>query len=199
MGVFSCLVLALGLAHSGLCQDLVSALSKYPELSSFSQLLSNLPGGVESILPSGLVPNSTEGVTILAPNNAALLSFANSTGGPNIADLPADQLLAVLKYHVLAAKLTGKDLTATGSLIVPTLLRDQQYNNRSAGADLVNAYGPEAALGQVIFASKDPINAVKARRRQTVNVYLRGGNGRGAGLNAVDAQWALGYLQIVDS
>jgi len=86
-------------------------------------------------------------------------------------------------------------------LIVPTLLKDQKYNNRSAGADLINQYGADAALGNVLYVSKDLINPVKfkVRQQQDSGVALRGGMGQGATINAVDGTWDLGYFQIVDS
>jgi hypothetical protein len=199
MRVFNCLALALGFGRSALCQDLVVALSGYPDLSTFSDVVRNLPGGLQSILPSGLLPNSTRGVTILVPDNEAFVDFTKSVGVPDVLDLPANQLLALLSYHVLASNLTGEDMAAPDGLIVPTSLQGEQYNNRSAGADLIDKYGAEAARGQVIYLSSSPIDPIGARRVRPSTINIRGGNGQDSSMKVVDGQWDLGYFQIVNS
>lgn len=199
MRAFNCLALALGFGQSALCQDLLVALSRYPELSTFSDVVRNLPGGLQSILPSGLLSNSTRGVTILVPDNKAFLDFTKSVGIPDVLELPANQLLPLLSYHVLASNLTGEDMAAPDGLIVPTSLQGEQYNNRTAGADLIDKYGAEAARGQVIYLSSNPINPIGARRAGPSSVNVRGGNGQDSSMKAVDGQWDLGSFQIVNS
>jgi len=201
MHIASIVALTLGLGHSVLAQDLSTALSKYPEVSTFQGLISQVPGGVSSLLPSGLSPNSSNGVTVLIPSNKAFSTFLNASNLTNITGVPLDQLVNILFYHIMYAKLTSANFSSPDGLIVPTLLKDQKYNNRSAGADLINQYGADAALGNVLYVSKDPINPVKfkVRQQQDGGVALRGGMGQGATINAVDGTWDLGYFQIVDS
>lgn len=200
MRVASFAALSLGLSRSVLAQDLPTALSNYPEVSTFQGLISQVPGGVASLLPSGISPNSTKGVTLLVPSNKAFSSFLNASNIANITSVPLDQLLNILNYHIMYAKLTSANFSSPDGLIVPTLLKDQKFNNRSAGADLINTYGADAAQGNVLYISKDPIRPVKFRvRQQDTSVSLRGGMGQDGLINAVDGSWDLGYFQIVDT
>ncbi|OIW31580.1 FAS1 domain-containing protein, partial [Coniochaeta ligniaria NRRL 30616] len=183
-----------------LAQDLPSALSKYPETSTFQGLISQVPGGVSSLLPSGITPNSTEGVTVIIPSNKAFEAFLNASNLANITSVPLDKLVNIFQYHIMYAKLTSTNFSSPDGLIVPTLLKDQIYNNRSAGADLINTYGADAAQGNVLYVSKDPVNPVKFRvRQQGSSVALRGGLGQDGVVTAVDGSWDLGTFQIVDT
>ncbi|KAL1845335.1 hypothetical protein VTK73DRAFT_655 [Phialemonium thermophilum] len=201
-------------ASEATAQDLVSVLSRYPQLTSFVQALGHIPGGITTLFPDNLWTSLPAGVTVLAPSNDAWAKFLNASAAPNdtvgFATVPPDQLLATLRYHVLAANLMGDDLVADGGLVVPTLLRDEQYNNRSAGADLIGRYGSEAAKGQVVYVSRDPVAslgpAAKMRRamfRETraasADANLRGGDAVDAQLQAIDAGWGLGTIQILDT
>jgi hypothetical protein len=201
MRVTSVAALILGLGKSVLAQDLPKALSQYPELSMFQGLISQVPGGVTQLLPRGISPNSSQGVTVLIPSDTALKSFLNTTGVPDITSVPPDQLVNILFYHIMYAKLTSGNFSAPGGLIVPTLLKDKKYNNRSAGAELINTYGTEAAQGNVLYISKDPITPAKfrVRQKQDNSAALRGGMGEGGTINAVDGKWDLGYFQIIDT
>lgn len=201
MRVTSIIGVTLGLCRSlVLAQDLPTALANYPETSTFQGLIGQVPGGVSGLLPSGLSPNSSNGVTLLIPSNSAFSTFSNGTNSVNITSLPLDQLLDILLYHIMYAKLTSANFSSPDGLIVPTLLNGQQYNNRSAGAELIKLYGADAAQGNVVYISQEPINPVKFRVRQQQNsgVALRGGMGQGATMNAVDGTWDFGYFQILD-
>lgn len=191
--------LALGVAQVALAQqgvDLGTAIASNPNLSSFGQILSKFPG-----LVSSLIPQAQE-VTVLVPSNAAFEKFVDQTG-QEPTSLPTEQLVAIFKYHVMAAKLTSKNFTARRGIVVPTLLKDEQYNNRSAGAQLVNTFGPEAAQGNVLYISPDTINPAKLRVRQAGNsstsVNLRGGLGVTASVDAVDGEFGQGAYQIIDT
>ena len=199
MRVTSIFALTLSLVQSVFGQELSTALSRYPEASTFQGLIDQVPWGISSLLPSGLTPNSSNGVTVLIPSNKAFSTFLNASSLPNITSVPLDQLVNILHYHIMAAKMTSANFSSPDGLIVPTLLKDKKYNNRSAGVELVNQYGADAAQGNVLYVSKDPINPVKFRvRQQGSGVALRGGMGQGATINAVDGAWDLGYFQIVD-
>lgn len=202
MRVPSIIAVTLGFGHSVLGQDLATALSKYPEASTFQSFIGQVPnGGIASLIPTGISPNSTEGVTVLVPTNAAFQKFLNTTNATSITDLRFTALLPILKYHIMYAKLTSSNFSAQSGLIVPTVLQDEEYNNRSAGADLINTYGQQAANGAPLYVSHDPINPFKFRIRQSQNggVALRGGQGQVGSINAVDGQWDLGYFQLVDT
>ncbi|KAJ9156070.1 FAS1 domain-containing protein [Pleurostoma richardsiae] len=184
------------MAPVALCQqggDLIGAIANYTELSTFSQVLQANPS------LNTAFPTDGEGITLLIPDNAAFEKLFNQTN-QSVQAFNADLFLPVLRYHIMAAKLTSKNFTTPRGLTVPTLLTGDEYNNRSAGADLVNDYGSQAAEGQVLAVSKDPINPAKLRLRQSSaeGASLRGGLGLTASVSAVDGQWSLGYFQIID-
>ncbi len=183
----------------GLCQqgaDLATAIANNTELSSFAQLLANFP----SLLGS-LIPEAIPAVTVLIPTNAAFDKYVKQTG-QQPASLPLNQLQALLEYHIMAAPMTRRNFTVPRGLVIPTLLRDSQYNNRSAGAQLVGSFGQDAAQGNVLFVSQDPINPAKLKVRQQASIgdaNLRGGLGGTATISAIDGYWDLGYFQMVDT
>ncbi|KAK3945854.1 FAS1 domain-containing protein [Diplogelasinospora grovesii] len=195
----SSIAVALGLAQTAFCQqgtDLNTALSKYPETSTFQSLLQSNPQMITSTTPS----NDKGGVTVLVPNNDAFTKFTNASGGTPITSQPTDKLINIFQYHVMAAPLTSANFTDPKGLMVPTLLTAEAYNNRTAGADLVNAYGSKAALGQVLYVSKDPISPLRLRVRQSATgVNLRGGEALNAGMDPVDGTWSGGRFQMVDT
>jgi hypothetical protein len=188
----------LPLLFSGgaVAQDLDTILQGYPRADTFRQLLKTFPGGINVIVPPGSYPN---GVTLLIPDNAAFAKFASDSGVTSITQISQSVLLPRVQYHVMAAKLTSSNFSTPGGLIVPTLLKDQQYNNRTPGAELMQTYGPQAASGQVLYISGDPINPVRMRARQGSIANIRGGIGAGANLDAVDGQWQMGYFQFIDT
>lgn len=194
-------VVVLGILGSGSCQqlaqDLATAISNYTDLSSFRSALTSFPSLFDSVLPS-----SPTGVTVLIPSDDAFQKFLNQTG-TELTSLPFSLLVATLQYHVLDAEMTSANFTAPRGVTVPTLLTDQQYNNRSAGAELIDTYGENAAKGQVLFISPDPISPARLRVRQPsrrdTNVNLRGGLGQGGVMTAVDGVWTGGYFQVIDT
>jgi hypothetical protein len=193
---FSCFgALLLGLAQSAYAQNggLGAAIASYKQLSTFQGILQANPSFIGTI-----IPDSTTKYTVLIPNDDAFMKYANQTN-QTLTSMPVNTLLLIFKYHVMAAEMTKANSTTAQGLIVPTLLKDERYNNRTPGDALINAYGADAAAGQVLFVSRDPINPVKLRVRQNGNLNLRGGKGLGAGLQLVDGQWNRGYFQIVDT
>ncbi|EON99880.1 putative beta-ig-h3 fasciclin protein [Phaeoacremonium minimum UCRPA7] len=182
------------IAHCQIGADLGTTIAKYPELSQFGKVLNDNPS-LTSVFPA----NTTHGITLLVPNNDAFEKLYNETG-VSIEGIGNKRLVSILKYHIMMANLTSQNFTDSRGLTVPTLLREEQYNNRTAGPALVDKYGKDPAQGQVVYISKDPINPAKLRVRQnTSNVSLRGGLGSVASIEPVNAQWSLGYIQITDT
>lgn len=176
--------------------DLGNTIAQYPELSQFSRVLSDNPS-LTSIFPT----NSTRGLTLLVPNNDAFQKFFDATNS-SFDKIGNASLVSILKYHIMVANLTSQNFTQDSrGLTVPTLLREEKYNNRTAGAALIDKYGEDPAQGQVVYISKDPINPAKLRVRQqnASNVSLRDGLGGVASVEPVNAQWSLGYIQITDT
>jgi transforming growth factor-beta-induced protein len=194
------LVLVL-LPKLAVAQTLQSAISVYPQCSQFNQILTDHPE-----ISTQLLANATN-VTVLVPSNSALNKYAIENGQSlDGGDLTNDDILAILQYHVAVKQLKGSDFADTGpqGLTVPTLLTDRDHNNRSAGADLVNAYGA-AADGQVLFFSTSPISdgtvSVKVRkfkRQATPSTNVRGGLDGTTNLTIVDGKWTGGLFQIVN-
>jgi hypothetical protein len=193
--------LFLSLLSFTTAQDLVSALSLYPETSNFRDRVSDFLDA----LPANLQRN----FTLLVPSNTALKTFYDANGR-NLSDLPIETRHAYLRYHVLVGELTSAKFSAAAAdrgLTVPTLLKDQKYNNRSAGPELTALFGSNAD-GQVLFIAKDLSatgtgSSKKAKRFRVRQVeaggqQVRGGLGENATITAVDGVWQYGRFQIVD-
>lgn len=190
--------LVLGLAQVVLGQgvsnqtSLPNALEGYPSLSIFRGLLNNNPSFLGTI-----IPNTTTKVTVLVPDNDALTRFVAQNGG-DLSTISTSRLISTLKYHFLVSELTGNDFRVKGGLTVPTLLDGQEFNNRSANAELISRFGA-GANGQVIYASADPINPARIKVRQDQGVELRGGLAQGSELTSLDGSWQGGMFQSVNT
>lgn len=199
----------------GQTTSLATAIANYTDLTQFAQLLVNYPDFLSVIVP----PNATGPVTLLIPNNAAFAKAQNASGGVSVLDFGLDRLVTIFEYHVVVARLTSANFTAPAAangLTVPTMLKTEQFNNRSAGADLTSLFGADAT-GQVIFFSRDPIQDRVAKRGAPMRLSIRqglssgGGNDLGASvslrsglastvnLTAVDGSFDGGTFQVVDS
>jgi hypothetical protein len=176
-------------AQAGLI--LAGALEGYPTLSTFRQFINQYPSVVDSI-----VRNATKGVTILAPDNHAFQVYTSKNGlFPN---LSIASLTDILSFHILAVPLTSANFTNPRGLTVPTLLKDQQYNNRTPGAGLVATYGTDAT-GQVLFVRPGLSGSTNFKARQGgSNVELQGGLSQRVNMTLLDGNWALGILQAID-
>jgi uncharacterized surface protein with fasciclin (FAS1) repeats len=112
-------------------QSLTAALSS--QNASLSTLISLL--GTQPALVSAL--GSASNITILAPNNAALATFLNSSTGTAAATMP-DLVTALLTYHVLNGTYPASAFTSTPQFI-PSLLTNTSYTNVTGG-QRVEAY-----------------------------------------------------------
>ena len=123
MQIKNLLPLAMGAAVSA--QSLTEALAaNNGSLSILTSLLSAQPQLVQSL-------GSARNITILAPNNAALAAFTNSSAGLAAAANPA-AVAALLTYHVLNGTVRSSDITNT-TAFVPTLLNNATYANVTGG------------------------------------------------------------------
>jgi hypothetical protein len=207
-GLFACLSIPISLKmlvkllspalllSAVVAQELTTALGAFPEVSAFGQLLQMRPEIQTNLL------STVKNATLLIPNNDAIAKFAVSGG--QITSLTDDQLLTLMQYHVVVRPLTGAELTVNG-LTIPTFLQSQQYNNRSAGAELTNRYGNDAK-GQVLFFSSQPLasgsskRTVMVKRQATAGTgsNVRGGLDLTSKVQTVDGKWNGGIFQIVD-
>ncbi|KAF2663352.1 FAS1 domain-containing protein [Microthyrium microscopicum] len=189
MKLQSVLLTTIGLASA---QDLLSALSGYPDTSTFATYIPEIANDL----------NTTAGqkYTVLIPSNEAFTKFAARHGA--IDTLPADTRKAYLRYHVLASSLTSTNFSQPQGLTVPTLLTDTKFNNRSAGDALTKIYG-ERAAGQVLYIAKN-VNATsgyayRVRRQSSGNTEVRGGLASDSQLTAIDGTWSGGTFQLIDT
>lgn len=117
------LPVALGATVSA--QSLTEALaSQNASLSLLTGLLTSQPALVESL---GQATN----ITILAPSNAALSAFLNSSAGVAAGGNP-DLVAALLTYHVLNGTYPASAFTNT-SAFLPSLLTNETYTNVTGG------------------------------------------------------------------
>lgn len=206
MRVSIIVALTVGLGQSALGESLSSALlNDYPDTTSqFRTAIALYPGGIEGLLPNGgadIPSNSSEGITVLVPTDAAFEKYLNTTNITSIGPDNVKQLTEVLQYHILYTKLNSTGLSADDGLIVPTLLYGDEYNNRTPGDALTSQYGEGiASTGAPLYVSKDSINPVRFRVRQSNGgLGARGGMGQGGLIDAVDGVWDQGYFQLMDT
>lgn len=181
---FCCLAGILSFAAADTASDLTAALADNPSLSMMQQLVSQ-----HSTLVNSLISDNSA-VTVLVPNNAALGAHTAASGRP-LSELPASSLASILSYHIVAAGLTASSFSSTFNsakgITAPTLLTGEQYNNRTAGPGLVEAYGGKAG-GQVVYAQHDGDGSYT----------MQGGQAERINLTVVDKQWRRGFIQILD-
>lgn len=108
-------------------QNLTQVLANTTQLSSLNALLSSYPGITNSLA------NITN-VTILAPSNAALANFTNSTSFQALASSPSgNQTIAdLLSYHILQGEYYASNITDT-PVFIHTYLNDTIYTNVTSG------------------------------------------------------------------
>jgi len=105
-------------------QNLTAALASNGDLSQLAALI----GGQQSLLQS---LGSASNITLLAPNNAALGTFLNSTQGKSLASNQG-AIAALLSYHVLNGTYFASQIQNT-SAFIPTLLTNATYANVTGG------------------------------------------------------------------
>lgn len=149
--------LALGAVASA--QNLTDALaSQNSSLSTLNTLLATQPALVS-------VLGGASNITILAPSNAALGKFLNSTAGMSAATMP-DAVTALLTYHVLNGTYPASAFTNT-SMFIPTMLMNTSYTNVTGG-QVVEAM---AMNNSVVFTS----GLLSKSMVTTANVNFTGG------------------------
>lgn len=177
-------------------EELSSALEGYPNLSTFRSLLGAVGQSFEDV-----VGDDPKNVTVLVPTDDAINTYLKDSGLTDVSELTLAEIQTFFSYQTLAASLKGKDFDTPNGMTVPTLLQGAQYNNRSAGPQLEQAYG-EKATGQVVFATqKDKSSRRMKRQGAGPVVNIRAGLAQDVGMTAVDATWGskgVNTFQVVD-
>ncbi|KAM0323683.1 hypothetical protein ACHAQA_008618 [Verticillium albo-atrum] len=154
-GLAACLTLASApmVVAQGQDKDLGAVLSSQKNLSTFYGLLKDYPE-VLLKLPS------QDGVTIVAPSNAA---FENIPGTPlnGIWD-PKNASIAVpiLEYHLLKGTVATNALVPGPSVFSPSLLTSSAWTNVSTGQNVVLARQPGDV---VVFTSAEGARTTRTR------------------------------------
>lgn len=108
-------------------QNITQLLANTTQLASLNALLSSYPGVASSLA-------NISNVTILAPSNAALANFTNSTSFQALASSPSGNrtIEDLLSYHILQGEYYAGNITDTPTFI-HTYLNDTAYTNVTGG------------------------------------------------------------------
>ncbi|EEU36004.1 uncharacterized protein NECHADRAFT_85342 [Fusarium vanettenii 77-13-4] len=179
-------------------QELSDAISDYPTLSLFRSLIGAAPQG----LTKSFSEKSTD-ITVLVPTNDAIEKYLKNAGVTDVTALNEDDIQVFFSYHIMAASLQSSDFDDPKGKTVPTLLQSEEFNNRTAGPDLVQDFGKQAT-GQVVFASKVDQSDKKEKRQDIKGdeVNLRSGLAQDVKMTAVDGKWGpkgANTFQVVNS
>ncbi|KAH7202637.1 FAS1 domain-containing protein [Fusarium oxysporum] len=176
-------------------ENLAGAIADYDSLSLFRSLLGAAPQVLVETLSS-----QGSNVTILIPTNNAIKSYLKDSSISDITELNQTMLQVFFSYHTMAASLSSTDFDVSRGLSVPTLLKSEEFNNRTAGPQIQSQFGNNAD-GQVVFASR-----VRKGKRANGDisgaiVNLRAGEEQNIKMTAVDGSWGeknASRFQIVD-
>jgi uncharacterized surface protein with fasciclin (FAS1) repeats len=184
-------------------QTFLEAISNVPGLSNFTAFYSKN----EQFSSAFFGNQSLYPITVLVPNNDAFATYFQQTG-VLLTEVPAPILLTLIQYHTLVSSLSKDNLTNGGSgsgFTAPTMLVDEQYNNRSAGSALASKFGgPERSKGQVVFiTNSDTGTGTKlrlSRQAGSSGARVRSGLSSTVNITALDEEgvWDGGRFHIID-
>lgn len=174
---------ALSIATCVNSQTLLEAISEFPELSNFTDLMNNNPDLAGALLTSN-ASSLTGQSTVLVPDNSAFTKLS-ALYNVSMGSLSTEQLEPYLSYHLLVGLVTSENFTAPEGVTIPTYLTGPTYNNRSAGEGLGSS-GADGDLhnGQVVFfqaksgsSSGNGTKRFVLRQLQNPTVNAQGGLG----------------------
>jgi uncharacterized surface protein with fasciclin (FAS1) repeats len=169
------------LVHS---QSFINAISAYPQLSDFTNLMK-----INSTLAQSLLNTSVVGgeQTILVPSNAAFTKYQQTTGQAFESSGPK-HIRTILQYHTLNASLTSAILAQKPDLVLSTQLTDPKYNliGSTANTNL-------NVKGQVLYITS------RGSANNSSTASVDSGLGSIGEMHVVDGTWSGGKFQIVDS
>lgn len=175
------------LTHS---QSFISAISAYPELSEFTNLMINDSTLAESLLNTSVVHNVQ---TILVPSNDAFAKYQKTTGHP-FESLGPNHIQKILQYHTLNTSLTSATLAKQADIVVSTQLTDIEYD-AIGSVENTNLH----TNGQVVYITSRG-NPNKFRIRQSPSTAsVDSGLGSTGAMHVIDGAWSGGRFQIVDT
>lgn len=192
------LVAGLALLDLAVAQDarqsLKSSIEEFPQLSIFASILDAAPRSLQNVVQA-----QSENITVMIPDNDAITSYFTTNGVTSVGDLRDEDIESFLSYHVLVASLKSADFDdKPRGQVIPTLLKEEEFNNRTAGPQIRQSFG-EDATGQVLFALQNQRSS--KRQNENPSVTIRGGLGQDVQMTAVDGEWGpdnVNTFQIVD-
>ncbi|KAL8695679.1 MAG: hypothetical protein Q9224_003241, partial [Gallowayella concinna] len=174
-------------------QSLLNATARYPQLSSFNDLLSSFPDIAGTLITN--ISTSEQRQTILVPSNEAFSSYRQRNGA-TISSLSSSDLGNILNYHTLQGALSSSDIQQPSGLISETALRDPTYARRE------NATDAGDSLPQVVFISSTETAAgrkIMARQISALSsVDVRSGEGNEVELEQTPGNWSGGVFYVVN-
>ncbi|KAF5984881.1 transforming growth factor-beta-induced ig-h3, partial [Fusarium coicis] len=179
----------------GVSENLAGAIADYDSLSLFRSLLSAAPQVLAETLSS-----QGSNVTILIPTDNAIKSYLTDSSISDVTELNQTMLQVFFSYHSMAASLSSTDFDKSRGLSVPTLLKSEEFNNRTAGPQIQSQFG-NSADGQVVFASRERKGKRADGDISGAIVNLRAGEEQNIKMTAVDGSWGeknASRFQIVD-
>ncbi|KAF9774424.1 hypothetical protein IL306_007583 [Fusarium sp. DS 682] len=186
----------LSLANAqDLAENLAGAVADYDSTSLFRSLLNVAPQALTETLSS-----QDTNVTVLVPTDDAIQSYLKASGISNVTELNQTSLQVFFSYHIMAASLSSADFDESRGLSVPTLLKSEAFNNRTAGPQIQSQFGSDAD-GQVVFAKRERKGKRADGAVSGAIVNLRAGEEQNIKMTAVDGSWGAknaSRFQIVD-
>lgn len=181
----------LSVLHLAQAQSFLAAISTYPQLSNFSSLLTTNPDVATGLLSF----SASSPQTVLVPNDDAFLNYQAATG-QEITSSATDLLQKVVQYHTLDGSYSAESFSPQEGVTIPTLLTDETYNNRSAGAALssVGATGASGGKnGQVVFIAPQTGSTFTIRQLSSEGAFVQTGLAARVNLTAVDGVWVRNF------
>ncbi|KAL8731106.1 MAG: hypothetical protein Q9166_003634 [cf. Caloplaca sp. 2 TL-2023] len=174
-------------------QSLLNVTARYPQLSSFNELLSTFPDIAASLLTN--ISTSPQRQTILVPSNQAFTDYRQRNGA-SISSLSSSDVGNILNYHTLQGALSSSDIQQPGGLVSETALSNPTYARRE------NATDAGDSLPQVVYISSSdatPRRKIKVRQISALSsVDVRSGEGNEIELEQTPGNWSGGVFYVVN-
>ncbi|KAF5318943.1 hypothetical protein D9611_013647 [Ephemerocybe angulata] len=150
------------------------AINQRPELSTL--------GAISTRFPSVLGDLTTQGGTLLAPNNDALTQYLNDAGVADIGSISEASAREVVSYHSLPLSLRSTDLSKEGGALVDTKLLSDTFANLAGQPNVVYA----SAFGST------------GQEQAPTDLRIFSGIGTPANVTQSDVAFDDGFMHVID-
>jgi hypothetical protein len=162
-------------------QDLISALTPYPQLSQFVSLLHEHPEYLS------IISNSSSNLTVLASTNDAFISYELATG-QSIHSLNGTDVLNILLYQTFNESYYLANYEVPDGTLATTLLTNEAYDQRKTSPT-----GQKP--GQVVYISNGNYSIVS---RQLSTNFVESGIGKQITVGPLEGVFRQGTFQVID-